>query len=128
MKAFKFVISTLVVALLMTAMIACQSDDQSKDASAPKTMEQQQQEQAAAQPAQPAAEAAQPAVTATVAEITGTVEDTDSGVVITSDTGEYAISGQDLSPMIGKKVKVTGAVEESGGRYLIKVESVSEVQ
>ena len=127
MKAFRSVISTLALAFLAAALIACQSDDQSKDAAAPRPQTQEQQ-QAVAQPAQPATEPAQSTAAASVSEISGTVEDTDSGIVITSDTGEYTVSGQDLSAMIGKKVKVTGAVEESGGRYMIRVESVSEAQ
>lgn len=47
---------------------------------------------------------------------------------MTSESGEYSLSGEDLSNMVGKTVKVTGAVEEAAGRYIIKVTSVSEVE
>jgi ribosome-binding protein aMBF1 (putative translation factor) len=118
MKTFKTVWIALVMAVLLGAVIAC------SDAGTQK-------EQAAAPPAQQqnvASEAAQPTETAQAAEITGTVEDTDAGIVITADSGEYTVSGQDLSNMIGKTVKVTGAVEEAEGRYMIKVTSVSEAK
>jgi len=61
-------------------------------------------------------------------EITGTVEQTDQGVVIASDVGQYFVAGQDLSEMVGKKVKATGTVTEAEGRKTINVTSVTEVQ
>jgi TRAP-type uncharacterized transport system substrate-binding protein len=63
-------------------------------------------------------------------EITGTVEQTDQGVVITSEGegGQYLVAGQDLSAMLGKKVKASGTVTEAEGRKTINVTSVTEVQ
>ena len=63
-------------------------------------------------------------------EITGTVEQTDNGVVITSEGegGQYLVAGQDLSAMLGKKVKASGTVTEAEGRKTITVTSVTEVQ
>jgi TRAP-type uncharacterized transport system substrate-binding protein len=63
-------------------------------------------------------------------EITGTVEQTDQGVVITSEGegGQYLVAGQDLSAMVGKKVKASGTVTEAEGRKTITVTSVTEVQ
>ena len=61
-------------------------------------------------------------------EITGTVEQTDKGVVIASEEGQYFVADRDLSEMLGMKVKATGKVLESEGRKTIIVESVKEVQ
>lgn len=61
-------------------------------------------------------------------EITGTVEQTDQGVVIASDEGQYLVAGQDLSSKLGMKVKATGTVTEAEGRKTITVTSVTEVQ
>ena len=63
-------------------------------------------------------------------EITGTVEQTDQGVVITSEGegGQYLVAGQDLSAMVGKKVKASGTVTEAEGRKTITVTSATEVQ
>ena len=59
-------------------------------------------------------------------ELTGMVEQGDNGVVIVTDLGKYNVAGQDLSSMVGKTVKVTGALEESAGQYTINVQSVEE--
>jgi hypothetical protein len=59
-------------------------------------------------------------------ELTGMVEQGDNGVVIVTDLGKYNVKGQDLSSMVGKTVKVTGALEESAGQYTINVQSVEE--
>ena len=63
-------------------------------------------------------------------EITGTVEQTDKGVVITSEGegGQYLVAGQDLSSMVGKKVKATGTVAEAQGQKTLTVTSFSETQ
>lgn len=61
-------------------------------------------------------------------EITGTVEQTDKGVVITSEEGQYFVADRDLSEMLGMKVKATGKVTEAEGRKTIIVESVEKVQ
>ena len=62
-------------------------------------------------------------------EITGTVEQTDKGVVITSEGegGQYLVGGQDLSSMVGKKVKATGTVAEAQGQKTLTVTSFSEM-
>ena len=59
-------------------------------------------------------------------EISGTVEQSGDGIVIATDLGKYNVIGQDLTDLVGKTVKVTGAVEESAGQYTIKVLSVEE--
>ena len=82
-----------------------------------------QQGQASSEMAKPAE---QPAEMPKSVELTGMVEQSDNGVVIVTDMGQYSVAGQDLSSMVGKTVKVTGALEESAGKYTINVESVEE--
>jgi hypothetical protein len=85
----------------------------------------EQQSQASGEMAQPAEQAAEMPKSV---ELTGMVEQGDNGVVIVTDLGKYTVVGQDLSSMVGKTVKVTGALEESAGQYTINVESVEESQ
>ena len=80
-------------------------------------------EQQAAEVAQQATPEAQPAPTET-AEIDGMVTQTEKGLALVS----YIISGEDLSDMIGKKVKVTGAIAETDGTQIIRVTSVSPME
>ena len=56
-------------------------------------------------------------------EIVGTVAQTDDGLIIVADSGNSMISGQDLSPIVGKNVKVTGTVKESVGTKIIEITS-----
>lgn len=56
--------------------------------------------------------------------ITGTVQQTEEGLVITADDEIYIITGQDLSEMVGKNVKVTGIISESEAGKVINVMSV----
>lgn len=60
--------------------------------------------------------------------IQGTIEQSDAGLVIVADDGEYQLSGQDLSAMVGKQVKVTGTLTEGEGVRMIKVMSVEELK
>lgn len=80
------------------------------------------------QPAEQAAQQAAPEAQPMTMELTGTVEQTDDGIVLATDMGNYKVMGQDLSDMVGKTVKVTGAVEESQGELTISVLSVAEAQ
>ena len=61
-------------------------------------------------------------------EITGTVEKTDAGLIIKADEGDYLLAGQDLSPMVGKRVQATGMVVEGEGHKTLTVTSCSEVK
>lgn len=58
--------------------------------------------------------------------VTGVVEQTEAGVVIAADDGQYLVVGYDLSDMVGKAVRATGTVTESGGKT-IEVTSVEEL-
>jgi hypothetical protein len=62
--------------------------------------------------------------------ITGTVNQDNSGIIFTAaDDGEvYLIKGMDLSTMIGKTVKVTGALAEEGDHKSITVMNMEEIE
>lgn len=61
-------------------------------------------------------------------EITGTVEQTDAGLIIKADEGDYLVAGEDLSAMVGKRVKASGMVAEAEGHKTLTVTSCSEIQ
>ncbi|MFZ0611727.1 MAG: hypothetical protein WAM73_05775 [Desulfobacterales bacterium] len=61
-------------------------------------------------------------------EITGVLEKGDAGIVLASDSGKYQVIGQDLTGMVGKRVTITGVVEESGSHKKIEVEKVTEAE
>jgi hypothetical protein len=136
MIKFRSVFIVIVLAVVVAMGVACSSKEApSQTAGAneegqPAAMEQgdqaameEQQSQAGGEMAQQAEEAAQMPKSV---ELTGMVEQGDNGVVIVTDLGKYNVIGQDLSSMVGKTVKVTGALEESAGEYTINVESVEE--
>ena len=60
--------------------------------------------------------------------ITGTIEQTDTGLVINAEDGQYQLTGQDLSELVGKKLKVTGTVSEAEGGKTINVMSFEELE
>jgi predicted nucleic acid-binding Zn-ribbon protein len=127
-----------ILLLAVAAMgVACSGNESpsqmagAKDEGQPAAMEQgdkaasamEQESQSASEMAQSAEQSAEMPKSV---EITGMVEQGDNGVVIVTDLGKYSVAGQDLSSMVGKTVKVTGALEESAGQYTINVESVEE--
>lgn len=61
-------------------------------------------------------------------ELTGTVKQEGDTIMLTTDLGDYIISGQDLSGMVGKPINVTGTVEDVNGQPTINVNSFSEKQ
>lgn len=63
-----------------------------------------------------------------VAEIMGTVLDSGGEIVVFTDQGNYAVTGEDLSDMVGKTVRVLGSLQEDGGHRTIKVISVYEIK
>jgi hypothetical protein len=61
-------------------------------------------------------------------EITGTVEKTDAGLIIKADEADYLVAGEDLSAMVGKRVKASGMVAEAQGQKTLTVTSCSEMK
>ena len=59
-----------------------------------------------------------------VTEIDGRLVQTEKGLAIVTGTDAYVVGGRDLSDMIGKMVKVTGAVAEVDGGQVIEVMTV----
>lgn len=62
------------------------------------------------------------------AEVDGTLTQTEKGLAIVTDTGTYILAGQDLTDMLGKKVKITGAIAEASAGRVIRVMSVVPLQ
>jgi hypothetical protein len=60
--------------------------------------------------------------------IQGTVEQSDAGLVIVAEDGQYLVVGQDLSDMVGKTVVVTGTIAESQEGKTITVTTVQEIE
>ena len=61
-------------------------------------------------------------------EIQGTVVKTEEGIVIFSDKGSYMVAGQDLTGWVGRNVRVTGTIEETEGRSVVTISSVSLIE
>lgn len=57
-------------------------------------------------------------------EIAGVVTETEKGVSIVTDTETYLVSGQDLSGMMGKRIKVTGTLTEVEEVQILEVMTV----
>jgi len=139
MIRLRSIFEIMLLAAVVAMGVACSGNEApsqlagAKSQSQPATMEQKgqpaseavQQSQPSAEPVQTARQSA-PAEMSKAVELTGMVEQSGDGVVIVTDLGKYNVIGQDLSDMVGKTVKVTGAVEESAGQYTIKVFSVQE--
>jgi succinate-acetate transporter protein len=60
--------------------------------------------------------------------VTGTIEEGDSGLVLQAEDGIYILAGQDLTDMVGMKIKVTGTIEEGDAGKTLTVTSFEEVQ
>ena len=56
-------------------------------------------------------------------EIDGTLTQTEKGLALVTDTKIYILAGQDLSDMLGKKVKITGAIAKVDETQVIQVMS-----
>ena len=61
-------------------------------------------------------------------EFDGTIAKTKSGLSLKTGSGEFMIEGQDLSDMVGKKVKVVGAIEESKSGQKIHITAVTPLE
>lgn len=62
------------------------------------------------------------------AEFDGTLTQTEKGLALITDTDIYVVMGQDLSDMLGKKVKVIGAIAEVEETQVIQVMSVVPIE
>ncbi len=135
------IIRSLVILAVLTAFLGvgagCSSKEPSnqitgkKEESQPAAETKQEQPAAASQEKLPGvqpeqAESAPPAAMPETLALTGTIAQEGDQILLVTDLGDYVVAGQDLSSMVGKSVNVTGAVEETGGKYTINVLSFSE--
>ncbi len=60
--------------------------------------------------------------------VTGTIEQTDNGLVIKTDSGEYATAGADIIDLVGKKVEVTGMVTEGTAGKVFNIVGIKEIK
>lgn len=132
MVTFRSIVIFMVLAAFLSMGAACSSKEPANQLTG---ADKESQPAAASQERQPgiesketAAEQAPPAAMPKTMALTGTVEQAGDNIVLVTDLGDYILSGQDLSAMVGKTVDVTGAVEETGGQYTINVISFSEKQ
>lgn len=141
MVTFRSIVIFMVLAAFLSMGAACSSKEPANQLtgadkeSQPAAERTEEQPAAASQERQPgmesqetAAEQAAPAAMPKTLALTGTVEQAGDDIMLVTDLGDYILSGQDLSAMVGKTINVTGAVEETGGQYTINVISFSEKQ
>jgi glucose/arabinose dehydrogenase len=136
MKSGWKMMSVLVLVLLFAFVAACsQKKETQSQQQAPAQEEQVAQDQAVAQEeqeAEPTEEGADQTANAEdsqdqMVEISGTLVQTEDGVGLFSDSGNYLLD-QDLSDMVGQNVRVTGILEEIEGKPVFTVSSISIVE
>jgi hypothetical protein len=133
--------SMLVLVLLFAFVAACsqKKDEAQSQQQAPAQEEQVAQDQAVVEEEQKQEQEAEPAAEGVdqtaegeesqdqMVEISGTLVQTEDGVGLFSDSGNYLLD-QDLSDMVGQNVKVTGVLEEVDGKPVFAVSSISTVE
>lgn len=156
MKSFKLLCVSLIMVALVFGFMGCNGKEGANTSAEAKQEDQAQPADQAAQPAettgqsagaqsplpgvpteaqpQDAAQAPEAVPSAgetgkpEVAEIMGTVLDSGGEIIVFTDQGNYAVTGEDLSDMVGKTVRVRGSLQEDGGRQTINVISVYEIK
>jgi hypothetical protein len=61
-------------------------------------------------------------------EVDGILTYTENGLAIVTESDLYLVMGQDLSGLVGKKVKITGAIAEVEENQVIQVMSVMPIE
>lgn len=122
----------MVLLLALALVVACSQQSGTEEQAAAQQEEQAQpasEQQAAMPTADQLAQERQPEQAAVPTdEIQGTVVKTEEGIVIFSDQGSFMVAGQDLDGLVGKNVKVTGTIEESDGKSVLNISSVSVIE
>ena len=137
MVIFRSLVILAILASFLCVGVGCSSKEPSnqitgkKEESQPAAEPKQEQPAAASKEQLPGvqpkqAETTPPAATPKTLALTGTIAQEGDQILLVTDLGDYVVAGQDLSSMVGKSVNVTGAVEETGGKYTINVLSFSE--
>lgn len=76
---------------------------------------------------QPITQAAEPTYLEPT-EIIGIVKGSEKGISIVTDTQTYIAFGEDITGMIGKRIKVTGTIAELDGAEVIRVMAVTPLE
>lgn len=122
----------MVLLFAFTLMVACSQQSGTEEQAAAQKEEQVRpapQQQTSTPAAEQSIQGRLPEQVATAAEeIQGTVVKTEEGIVIFSDQGSFEVVGQDLEGLVGKNVRVTGTIEETDGKSVVNVSSVSVVE
>jgi hypothetical protein len=122
----------MVLFLVIFGVAACGEDTQTNGRAETPVQDQQQpvaredSPPAAMQPMERAQESGQQA--GQLEQVRGTLMETDEGVTIFSDRGNFLVEGQDVSELVGRDVMVTGTIEEREGTQIIEVSSVSVIE
>jgi hypothetical protein len=58
------------------------------------------------------------------AEFSGMVMETEKGIALVTDTDTFLVAGQDLTEMMGKRIKVTGTLTTSEDTQVLEVLTV----
>ncbi|MEJ2641405.1 MAG: hypothetical protein P8010_17700 [Desulfosarcinaceae bacterium] len=111
------VVQTLVT-ILFIGMIATACSDQNRTVG--EVDQSQQQSEAQKQPIEQAVTETQQEPT----EFSGMVMETEKGIALVTDSDTYLVTGQDLSPMMGKRIKVTGTLTTSEDAQVLDVLTV----
>ena len=114
-----------VAVLLLIGWMAVACSEQNRtvgEVKAPDPAAEQQAE--TTQPQQQPIEQAVKETQAGPAELAGIVMQTEQGVSLVTDTDTYLVLGQDLSAMIGKRIKVTGTIMEDEEAQILEVMTV----
>ena len=70
----------------------------------------------------------EPAKIPQTTEFDGTIALNESGLLLQTGAGKFIIEGQDLTDMVGKKVKIIGALVESERGKRIHISSVTPLE
>jgi hypothetical protein len=106
--------------LLLVGLMATACSEQNRTVGEVKQPQAPEKAQAQQQPIQQAVEETQRGP----AELAGIVMKTEKGVTLVTDTDTYLVFGQDLSGMIGKRIKVTGTIMEEEDSQILEVLTV----
>lgn len=104
--------------LLLVGMVAMACSEQNRTVG--EVDQSQQPGQAEQQPVTQAVEETQRGPT----ELAGIVMETEKGVSLVTDTDTFLVAGQDLSGMVGKRIKVTGTITTAEESQIIEVLTV----
>jgi hypothetical protein len=111
------VVKTLVI-ILIVGMIAAACSEQNRTVGEVDQTQQQ---------AEPQEQPIEQAVTDTQegpAEFSGMVMETEKGIALVTDSDTYLVAGQDLSSLMGKRIKVTGTLTTSEDTQVLEVLTV----